>query len=286
ESAVLIGFPDEPPGDLDAGVRRITGNYQFAYLLTFELGDDGQLLVGLEVYRAVKANVTRRFNLDQILARRHISLAPPPVGAGSPLLSAVQIELGLRNGRAARGVDALRNKLAQSDVGRQPKGARKIGRRLEAIERPFGKRLQDDVLDRLGDVRAYFTQRAGQNRTVHVHHLPLGIGYEWDLTGQHLIENDAEAVDVRALVDRAVSDGLFRRDVIRRPRDARIGPDPDGRAEHLGNAEVEDADALFPVFLLDEHDVARFQVAVDDPFPVSVCDRLGDLLQEYDHALK
>src|ERR671933_719251 len=120
--------------------------------------------------------------------------------------------------------------------------------------------------------------------------LLLGAAAEGRLARQHLVEDDAQGVDVRALVE-GVARGLLGRDVARRAvgdlrRVGLLGPD------QLDDAEVCDLDAVAGR----DHDVRGLEVAVDDPLArlaalVAVDEgvRVGDgveyLLEEVERAL-
>ncbi len=109
-------------------------------------------------------------------------------------------------------------------------------------------------------------------------HPDLAVGMEGDLADQHLVEDDAERVDVGALV-RATAHRLLGGDVVGRPQH------PPGRGhpvllELAGDAEVGQ---LRPSLGVDQ-DVLRLDVAVDhlagvgDGQPAGDLDRVGERL--------
>ena len=84
-----------------------------------------------------------------------------------------------------------------------------------------------------------------------------------ELLGRHVLE--------RAEHDPALGQRLAGLHLGRRTGCARDRPRAGGR-ERLGEAEVEELDAR-----LRQHDVAGLEVAVDDPLPVRLVERVGDL---------
>ena len=118
------------------------------------------------------------------------------------------------------------------------------------------------------------------------------IAFERKLTGQHLVHNDAERVEVGAAVELVAgyAFSLFGGHVKRRADDhagLREGHSWRGRADaffHFGDAEVEDLGG-FAARGFDEDNVVRLDVAVDDAELVSGIQRGGDLLRERRDAL-
>ena len=90
--------------------------------------------------------------------------------------------------------------------------------------------------------------------------------------GDHLEEDDAEGIDVRAAVGLQALD-LLGRHVFGSADDAPLGRDPAG-PDGPGDPEVED----LGVPLLVDHDVARLEVAVDDARVVGFAQAAADLL--------
>ena len=88
--------------------------------------------------------------------------------------------------------------------------------------------------------------------------------------GQHLIHDDAEGIQVAAAVHMAAL-GLLRGDIVYGAE--RLARQRVLRGADAGNAEVRNLDA--PV--LQDHDVVRLDVAVDDAAAVCMLQRLGDL---------
>jgi hypothetical protein len=82
-------------------------------------------------------------------------------------------------------------------------------------------------------------------------------------SGEELVEDDAEAVDVRAAVDEVrLSTSLFRRHVAERPRDCARERVAARRVLIACESEVDDVGTELVVVTLDE-DVARLQIAMD-----------------------
>ena len=88
---------------------------------------------------------------------------------------------------------------------------------------------------------------------------------EWNLPGDHLVQDDAEGIDVRPRVD-PVSLDLFGRHVLGAAHEqAGLGKVfALGLRDVLHEAEVEHFDEVRLVAVLDEEDVRRLEVAVDD----------------------
>src|SRR5687768_1557933 len=95
---------------------------------------------------------------------------------------------------------------------------------------------------------------------------------------QHLVEDDAERVDVRAWLGRSAGDAL-RREVLRRADDAIGGTARDG---HVRGAEIEELDlpALGTVLPREAKHVLGLDVGVDDLLAVAVRERVRDLSRD------
>ncbi len=102
-------------------------------------------------------------------------------------------------------------------------------------------------------------------------HRDLVLPVEGDVAGEHLVEDDAERVDVRLAVD-GVAEGLLRGDVVRRAEDAAVS----GEALLVQRARDAEVGDLGHALLVDE-DVLRLDVAVDDAAAVRGAERAGDL---------
>jgi hypothetical protein len=87
---------------------------------------------------------------------------------------------------------------------------------------------------------------------------------------QHLVEDDPERKDVAPAVHGSAGH-LLRGHVVRRAEE--LARRRQIRGGDLGDAEVRD----LHLAVGGDHDVRRLDVAVDDPFPVGVVERLGDL---------
>lgn len=108
-------------------------------------------------------------------------------------------------------------------------------------------------------------------------HGERGVAHEWHGPGQHLVEDDAEGVDVDRGGDLLALD-LLGRQVGGGAHDAGLGGQGHGvlAGFESGEAEVGDDRASRP-FGFREHDVARLQVAMDDPGLVGGVEGPGDL---------
>jgi hypothetical protein len=101
--------------------------------------------------------------------------------------------------------------------------------------------------------------------------------------GQHLVEHDAQRVDVGPPVD-GVAHDLLGRHVLRRAQDLAGARHrrPLAVVEELGDAEIEHAREVLAPGALGEDDVVRLEVAVNDAVCVCVGQRRRDLLGDVD----
>ncbi len=103
------------------------------------------------------------------------------------------------------------------------------------------------------------------------------------LTRQHLVEHDPRGIDVAAMIDGSRVPLLLGRHVDCRA-DRLIGHGHvTGRTAgtHRGNAEVGHLSEAVPV----DEDIARFDIAVNDPFAVRKTKRLDNLEHQRSHLL-
>ncbi len=113
------------------------------------------------------------------------------------------------------------------------------------------------------------------------HDLERGAATEGQVAGEHLVQNDAEGVDVRAVIDVRVSVGLLGRQVLRRSHH-QAGRGQPGRVrlaqrrQELADAEVEQLDDLL-IVLLDQEDIGRLEIPVDNALGVGGRDGLQHL---------
>ena len=128
---------------------------------------------------------------------------------------------------------------------------------LVSVRRVLAERAHRDAGERLGDRRLERARVGRRGRDVLHGHGHVGLAAEGDAPGEHLVEHDAEAVEVRALVRRPPLRLLGGE--VRRRAHHRAGA-RQRRVAHARDAEVGDDD---PPALV-EHDVVRGDVAVDD----------------------
>ena len=144
--------------------------------------------------------------------------------------------------------------------------------------------LEGAVEDLLQLRRDGWLERAGRRGIVEqaVVHDGEGVGSgEGNGPGEHLVEHDAEGVDVAARVS-ALSADLLGRDVVGRAE--ALGEVAEGEAAGAGvggDAEVDEADVVVVV----DHDVLGLHVAVDDAVGVDVLQRAADADGELDGAV-
>ena len=170
-----------------------------------------------------------------------------------------------------------------------PGGAQRVDQlvpALEAIVGRLGQRLRDDLGELRGAVGAELGH--GRRRLVDVghDHRHVLVLAERRPAGEALEQDAAERVDVGASVDLPAL-GLLRRRVADRADELAGGRQPADRAGVLGEPEVGEVDVIerlrrSPV---DEQDVGRLDVAVDEPEPVRRVERARDLAADRDRAL-
>jgi len=164
-----------------------------------------------------------------------------------------------------------------------------IARRLKSRSGILLQAVRDHLLDRRRHLR---TGRRELRRLVpenRVHRLDGRIAAEGPLAAEHLVEDDAEAEDVRAMVDGEPT-YLFRRHVADCTEHlARVGLELDaagrkvGRDNRaLGQAEIQNLHT--PVRCHDH--VFGLDIAMDDPALVSRGESLGDLSAVFQRATR
>ena len=112
----------------------------------------------------------------------------------------------------------------------------------------------------------------------------IGRPREGRLAGQALVEDAAQRVDVRALVERVARD-LLGSDVLEGAHDLARDRHAGQRPGALGQAEVREIAVLTSRRLGDE-DVRGLDVTVDEALLVRRVERLGDLGEEVDGSLR
>ena len=148
------------------------------------------------------------------------------------------------------------------------------GRVAEAVDRRLREGDLDGIVDVLRHGLADHPDRRGRLLQVPRDHGLHVRPVEGRLSGQHLVRDAGERVDVAASVELALAGGLLGAHVVRRAdRGARLRqPLPDLRADRVRDPEVGD-ERLAPR----EQDVLRLDVAVHDAVLVRVRERVRDL---------
>jgi len=138
----------------------------------------------------------------------------------------------------------------------------------------FGGSLQDDGVHLVGQIGRIHLQRRHRIVQVLGHQRGVSRRVEWQLAGEQLVKNDAQAVNVGLRRRGLVADAL-RRDIGWGSVKLFVGT---AVVAHgiFGDAEV----GQISVVLLIEQDIGRGQVAVDDPAPVGDRQRGRDLVEQ------
>jgi hypothetical protein len=161
-----------------------------------------------------------------------------------------------------------------------------------ARERPGGARALAALLRQRA--RQHLAERPRQlgaqveqprRRVLHVrpHLLDVALALEDHRAGQRAEQHAAERVDVGARVDLDALRLLRRHVVGRAHREARSRQGFLGGGDRLRQPEVGQERVLAPVVARHE-DVRRLDVAVDQPVPVGLVERAGDLADDRDGA--
>ncbi len=134
---------------------------------------------------------------------------------------------------------------------------------------------EHEGLERRVDAREPFPQWDGLVRDV-LHQEVGGIlVVERQRAGHHLVEHDAQGVEVGAPVDVGRLD-VLRSDVSRRPEDL-LAPRERGRVHDLGDPEVQYLDRVVTDLAGHQEDVLGLEVAVHDPHLVGAAEGGSDL---------
>ena len=152
-------------------------------------------------------------------------------------------------------------------------------RRLVPVIGIAGEAARQDVLEGARHLRPSRTDRLGSTREARHRGRHVGVASEGRLPGQHLVEDEAEGVDVGATVD-GVAVHLLGSEVAGGP-DHGAGASQIVATGRLGDSEVGD---LHPSVRLHEH-VRRFDVAMHEPLTVRVLERVGHLRGDVDRLV-
>ena len=143
---------------------------------------------------------------------------------------------------------------------------RQVRRRLVALARLLGHRLEADHLQRSGNAIVEAARGAG----IFVQYLMqqhAHIAAEGQFAGEQFVQDDAKTVDIAAAIDAvSLAPRLFRRHVRRRAQHLTLRRHGDLTGLALGQAEVHQVRHVPLV----QHDVGRFDIAVDDAALVGV----------------
>jgi hypothetical protein len=115
-----------------------------------------------------------------------------------------------------------------------------------------------------------------------LHHRVAPRPLEGQAAGEHLVEDDAERVEVGRR-GRLLPQRLLGRHVLRRAEHGALGGER-GLLHQAGEAEVEDLDEVLAAAAIEEVDVVGLEVAVDDAEVVGAGERGADLLEDVGDA--
>ncbi len=151
--------------------------------------------------------------------------------------------------------------------------------------RPLLQRAEDDSVEDGGHRAAQAGPRRGHLEVL-AGELGGIAGLEREAAGEHAVEQHAERIDVGAGVDLGAEDLLGGHD--RGRADEAAGGGEAGRADlrrrQLGDAEIEELDPAGRTGL--DGDVARLDVAVDDPGGVRGPERGAERLEDLERLLQ
>ena len=187
----------------------------------------------------------------------------------------------IRGGRSRRGLQGRAGRRGGRPAGRSPaRGAvgleevpqvlGQVAGRAVPLRRPLGQHLLADPLQLAGDRVVDLPGRTRLDGGDLIHDLGMRVAPERPAAGEQLVEDDAQAEDVRAAIDPVpLAPGLLGAHVGRRP--GQPGPLAVVLVPQR-QPEVGDARLARRV----EQDVGRLDVAVDQAPRVGVVQRLGD----------
>src|SRR5262249_30264879 len=144
----------------------------------------------------------------------------------------------------------------------------------------FCEHAGDQTFDRR---RRLWPQREERRRfrgQLHLDHFAHRGAVERRLPAEHPVKNDSERIDVRTPVNTPAHSQLLRAGVMRRAHHGRNHRTGHCLSQRLSDAEVEHLDVIAAAGRIDEQDVPRFEVAVNDGFAVSLAESGGDLARD------
>ena len=145
-----------------------------------------------------------------------------------------------------------------------------------AARRGLAQALQTDRLEVPGHARGFLTRRGRLHGTDQLQRVQHRLAAQRRLSGQALVEDDAEGVHVGRGPHLLFAAGLFGGHVLRRADDGAGARQAAVGLAQLGNAKVGD---LGPAFSVQEH-VGRLEVTMNDPLGVGRLHGAGQLLDQ------
>ena len=154
----------------------------------------------------------------------------------------------------------------------------KCVRRLIALIKRRVHRLHHDLFQRFRDRRRDLTERCRDRREVFERNRPVIVAVKRQFAGEHFIHDDTKRIDIAPAIYREAP-GLLRRDIMHRADRLILHIRHFGL--EVGNAKIRDFDDA----VIDNKDVLRLDIAVNNAFPVRVAERPRDLQREI-HRLR
>ena len=272
----------EGHGDIEAAVRRISQLQDGAEVGMVEAGRGARLLLEplarLRIARQLRSQEFEGDGAREPGVPRLVDHPHPAAAEHLQDLEAVHPLAGLLHRRRGTGRQGRERDLEQRVVrvrrGQAPQlGAQRLHACLASV-RTLRQGPCDGPFEGRRHAGAKHGHRARRLFEDLPRHLGRGRATEGRAAGHHLIDHRSQRPDVRARIGLLAPDLLGGH--VGHGAHHRAGVGDPGLIGELGEAEVDD---LHPS-VRSHHDVARLDVAVDDPPLVGGCEAAGDLLRD------
>jgi hypothetical protein len=152
----------------------------------------------------------------------------------------------------------------------------------EALAVLLLQQLHDDRLGCLRQIRAQLARARGGRRALHLEQRLAIVRAIRQLPGDHLVEQDAERVEI-ALRRGVFTARLLGRHVLGRAKHGALGREP-RIARECGQSEIEDLHEVAPTTARGQHDVVALEIAVHHAEVVGTREGGAHLLEDVDRA--